>query len=349
MWFFLIFSKVFQFNFLPSKYFYDSRAILKSIVYTPQNVDSAFRFTASFFRKINIFNFTTLVEWAVSLTIIFSILIFIIIKNRAENIDFLKCVYIFCNIFLLGVYVFNVSKDIIQMMFFLAVYFIIVTRVIKKVKFKLLLCAGVFVYESLIFREYYILVAVFSIFIFAVLNYTVKSKKQIRVRSIFYITLMILIILLLFMMTANKLMPDGFNGILDARSDINRWREGSEDSVTMISDLLENDGNLFIWLINYVINAVRMMIPIELLFKGIKYVPFVIYQIFVLYYLFLALKNLKQNYSNEGLLSLSVFIAYLLTSFTFEPDFGSWVRHEAVTFPLFIIILNISRPVKKKL
>lgn len=348
MWFLLVFSKVFQFNFLPTKYFYDSRAILKYAVYTPKYVDDTYRLTASFFRKINIFGFTNLAEWAIALTIIFSIVVFFIIKNRAENIDLLKFICIFCNIFLLGVYVFNISKDIIQLLFFLLAYFVIVTRIIKNVKLKLILCAGVFVYESVIFRSYYILVTVFSIFMFFLLNYTAKSKKQIRARNIIFIFLAIMITVLTFMIISSQFMPDKYNEILDVRSSTNGFREGSLDAVTMISDVLENNGNLFIWMINYVINAVRMMIPVELLFKGIKYIPFVIYQMFVLYYLILALKNLKQNYSDEGVLSLSVFIAYLLTSFTFEPDFGSWVRHEAATFPIFINVLNISSYARNK-
>ena len=41
---------------------------------------------------------------------------------------------------------------------------------------------------------------------------------------------------------------------------------------------------------------------------------------------------------SEHLLALSVFTAYILGSFLFEPDFGSWVRHEAATFPVLHMI-----------
>ena len=34
------------------------------------------------------------------------------------------------------------------------------------------------------------------------------------------------------------------------------------------------------------------------------------------------------------MVALSCFIAYFLGSVVFEPDFGSWTRHEATTFPI---------------
>ena len=95
-------------------------------------------------------------------------------------------------------------------------------------------------------------------------------------------------------------------------------------------------------MIDYVINAFRMMIPIELLLKSPGYAPFFIYQIFILMYLFKALANIKAM-DKKVVVALSCFVAYFFGSVVFEPDFGSWVRHEATTFPVFQLLVYQNR------
>ena len=49
----------------------------------------------------------------------------------------------------------------------------------------------------------------------------------------------------------------------------------------------------------------------------------------------------KHGKIKTAIIALSVFTAYLLGSFIFEPDFGSFVRHEAATFPvLHLMVLD---------
>ena len=96
---------------------------------------------------------------------------------------------------------------------------------------------------------------------------------------------------------------------------------------------IEVNDNFGIFMFDYIINAVRMMIPVELLVKSPGYAPFFVYQIFILIYLFRTIRNLKQI-NNKMVVVLSCFGAYFFGSVVFEPDFGSWVRHEATTFPI---------------
>ena len=42
-------------------------------------------------------------------------------------------------------------------------------------------------------------------------------------------------------------------------------------------------------------------------------------------------------------ISLYIYFAFLLGSATFEPDFGSWIRHEAVLFPILLILMDINK------
>ena len=51
-------------------------------------------------------------------------------------------------------------------------------------------------------------------------------------------------------------------------------------ATSAIVDLIPVNGNLGLFMLIYVINAVRMMIPVELLTNGVFYVPFVLFQVF---------------------------------------------------------------------
>lgn len=72
------------------------------------------------------------------------------------------------------------------------------------------------------------------------------------------------------------------------------------------------------------------MFPIELLVKGIKYFPYVIFQIWVTKKLW-NWKNIKED-------KVILLYSFILISGVFEPDFGSFLRH---IVPYFIIIQNI--------
>ena len=94
-----------------------------------------------------------------------------------------------------------------------------------------------------------------------------------------------------------------------------------------------------------------MMFPIELLKGGIFYFPFLAFQVLLIYYMY---KNISKVHkiSNNNVIALSVFIAFFMGSVLFEPDFGSFARHEAAAFPLIILFaldnLSIIRQKEEK-
>ena len=80
-----------------------------------------------------------------------------------------------------------------------------------------------------------------------------------------------------------------------------------------------------------------MLFPIELLRLGLKYLPYVIYQVIISLFVVKTLITMKEN-TNTRNLALYIYLGFLCASALFEPDFGSWVRHEAVTFPILLIL-----------
>lgn len=86
-----------------------------------------------------------------------------------------------------------------------------------------------------------------------------------------------------------------YNSIIYARYGVNMYRENSLDSVTIINDLLGENKKFIIFIGNYIINFFRMLFPIELIFKGIKYIPFIIYQCYIIINILHSFKKIENR------------------------------------------------------
>lgn len=331
-----ILCKVFQFGVLPSKYFYDSSRILS--MSTGSNSMEAwgdsYEVVADLFKEINVLGYTSLQDWAYTLAFIFVFILFFMIL-RIEEPDKFQLLFIFCSIALLNIYIFNISKDIIQYGIFFLMYMIIINKRIPKL-LRVFLCFYIFWWESTFFRSYYILMGVLFIILYTIIKViqlkikVVNKKISIAIFIIIFATMYILIY------------SSQFISYEDYETLINiRYIATNVEAVSAINNWIDDRGSFTLYMVNYIINSIRMMFPIELLLNGFFYIPFVIYQIFILYYLVKTIKGLNRETEENIILSLSIFIAYLLVSFTFEPDFGSFVRHESATFPvLHLMVLN---------
>lgn len=330
-----IFCKFFQFTFLPGKYFWDSARMLS--MSTGSNTMNAwggsYEIVADLFRKINILNFNTLQDWAYFLAFIFTIII-IFMLSRFEKFDIFQSIFIICSIGLLNIYVFNISKDIVQYGIFCIMYIIIIQKRLPQF-LKVILCFIVFYWESSFFRSYYILMGAFFIILYLVFEFIKRKNKKINKFDILKILFIIFISVYLLLYVSKYLSPDDYNRVINVReSNLN------EMAVSQIENWVTPNGTLEIFMVNYIINAIRMMLPVELLLKGVFYAPFVFYQVFVLYYMIKFIKEINKKDSST-LIAFCAFCGFLLGSFVFEPDFGSFVRHESAAFPIFhLIALN---------
>lgn len=340
IWFLIIIAKIVQFLILPSKYFNDSNTIMRFMIYTPSYVDTGFRFTASFFRRINVLRLSSLQSWAMFITVPFGIVTYRLISKNTKYVDLRMFVFICSNIFLISVYVFNISKEILQYSIFLLIYIIIKNATHKHKYLFISMCSIVFVFESIVFRSYYIITAALSLSLFVIVD--LLNSKKVRIRSgVIALIAISVFILFLFMSVAKYIMPSEYVDVLNVRSTVNLYREGADDAVTLITDIINNNGNLLLWLLNYIITAVRLLLPLELLMKSVIYFPYVIFQILLTLYIIFSWKKIFSVRENNVKFNLAVcvFSAFFLTSVMFEPDFGSWVRHESTTLPITILFI----------
>lgn len=326
---------------LPAKYFYDNRRILGMAI-GDRNVKAwggTYVVAANFFKSINIFGFTTINQWSTFLGLVLTLLVFFMLLRLPEP-DMVQTIFFLACIGLLNIYVFNIGKDSIQFLFFLAVYVVLLMPI--DIPFmKIGIAAVILYFESKVFRSYYVLIAALVLAIYCILLFF-RGRHRIPPAAKIAITIATMYLLVCVMMVATSLvMPSEYQQIMGIRDYSLAGREDDVDSVTVIKNWVggDNSTNLPLFLLNYLINAVRMMIPFELAVKGVQYIPFFCFQVAVTVYLAHLFGKLDEIDDEKQFLATAIFLGYVLASVLFEPDFGSWVRHEAATFPVLHLLV----------
>ncbi|MCI9617516.1 MAG: hypothetical protein HFG31_05880 [Eubacterium sp.] len=338
-----ILGKLIQYYILPSKYFNDSGRMLLML-----NGDSSvgwwsgYEETIEFFKPFNIFGFTSIFQWGALLGIIFTT-IMVVLVSRVKEMSMSECVYTLMATGLMNIYVFNLAKEPIQMLYFVCIMLIIMLP-IKNTFIKILGCCGIYYWESNTFRSYYIMMAAMVIVLYFIF-FWLRRRKRITKFKILLAIVVSFAAMLAFVYASQFVAPDDYEDVLRVRD-----KYANEAATSAIQNPIEVDGNFGIFAFDYILAAIRMMIPIEMVLKSPVYSPFFVYQIFILVYWIRAMKNIKRL-NPQLMLALACFTAYLFGSFVFEPDFGSWVRHEAAAFPIFYLMAyeDIGLPKKERI
>lgn len=336
-----ILAKIIYMYFLPSKYFFDSWRMIDMLVNGEKSTIawSGYQQAVDFHKAINIFHFNTINQFSTFYGLIMTIVIMFIV-SKAKEMDFMDSLFTLMATGVLNIYVFCINKEMIQILYFILIY-IIITSPIKNTMLKLIGCVAVYYWESTSFRSYYIIMAAMSVLLYFVFTWL---KRRNKVTKLMIVTTVIICFvgIFAFFYASSFVAHDDYIEALNVRDSSTSTIREQGGAASAIYNPIEVNGNLGVFMIDYVINAFRMMIPIELLLKSPGYAPFFIYQIFILMYLFKALANIKAM-DKKVVVALSCFVAYFFGSVVFEPDFGSWVRHEATTFPVFQLLVYQNR------
>lgn len=326
--------KAVMYDALPRKYFFDSNHII-DIMKGSKLTDPSYSYVANIFNKINIFGFYNVRPWGYLVSTIFTcILIKILSKN--EKISKQQFIFLIACTALLNIYVFGITKDIVQFVYFLIVYLIISSKKIDN-KWKVILSSVVLLYEALNFRIYYAIMMMIMDTIYVVYGKAVEGKIVSK-KSALKIVAVIIIAFFVEVFVVQMLSTRNYNSIIKARSSVNVNRDESMNAVTIIKDPLGNNNNFALFIGNYCINFVRLIFPIELLLKGLNYIPFIIFQIYIGFNIILLAKNLNRH----NIIFFACALSYIMVSVIFEPDFGSWIRHESALMLIWMEIIKIN-------
>lgn len=283
------------------------------------------------YRMINFFNLDNYVHFEIYISIIFNILLFFLIfSGRKKYLSFFDFIFIIVSIAVLNLFDFTLAKEPIQMLFFYLMYFVLEIKYESKHK-KIFYISLILLLASFTFRIYYLLILAYTLITYFFFDKFLKNKKVIKKKYILAFVLSIGMIYFIILTVLKNFSYDNYLELL-------RVRTREADAVTQIDNIFDSS-NLILFSVNYILMFVRMLFPIELVTLGPKYIMYILYQIMITIYVFKNILNLKKNRDSINI-AIYLFVGFLFGSATFEPDFGSWIRHEAVLFPIFYFIIK---------
>ena len=155
----------------------------------------------------------------------------------------------------------------------MAVYLVLLMP-IESSTMKIAFAAVILYFESKVFRSYYVLIAALVLAIYCILTVFRKNHRFPPAVKIIITTVTMYLLVCMMMVVASVAMHDEYEQIMGIRDYSLSGREDDVDSVTIIKNWVggDNSSSLPLFLLNYLINAFRMMIPFELAVKGIQYI-----------------------------------------------------------------------------
>lgn len=300
--------------------------------------------TISFFQMLDL-GFTSYPMWEVYLTIVYNILIFFCVKNFYERNPFAgwkeNC-FIYLNVAILNIFCLNLAKEPYQMVFFFLMALAI--SIPRNYRMKSMALIAVLVLTVLYSRKYFGLVLMY----FLILNYLVgklfgerqgeaedlmPASKTKLYGKLLLLTVLFGVLHYIFMSYLMVDNVDAYNEMVAANS------RDKTPAASEITPFFPNS-NPALLAVDYFLKVLRLMFPIELLIKlKVTYLFLLVYQWLLLGFLVRTFKNRDKVQNPTRTIAMYLYIAFLLCSAAFEPDFGSWVRHQGVAFPVILLII----------
>lgn len=289
------------------------------------------RNTAWLFQHLNFLGLTSYTEFEVGITILWNLLLIVMLLKCVEYYNDLRSLFLVVSILALNIWDFNLAKEPVQILFFVGLFFVLISdRLTMKgmwtgcILFLLLAVAT--------FRSYYMLMLLWSVF--AGVSYKIIFSEKVTIKRIFVLVFCIAIAYLFLLLLMNQLSPSTYKELLRVRT---RTSTATTDIQAVFSS-----GNLLLFSVNYILTVLRLLFPAELLKFGVKYAIYVGVQLVLSFVYLKALWEFKRLETHERI-AFFLFSGFLLMSAVFEPDFGSWIRHEMTAFPLLLVVSGITK------
>ncbi|MFI3326635.1 MAG: hypothetical protein R3Y35_10765 [Clostridia bacterium] len=283
-------------------------------------------------------------SFEVAITIIYGLILFILFTQIKKEISILEFVFVCLAIMVLNVYCFSLAKETFQMIYFYLLFLVLYTDKIPE-KRKFLSALAVILLSTFTFRTYYFLIIVFTLVAFFLVEYAIKKKPDNPMFNVLVVFLGLVGLYSLIMFTLKFTMPTLYlrmtSSLLWASTATSSSNTYTENWIATSSyDTLDV-------ILEYAIYVLRLLFPFELVRLGLKYFPYIVYQLCMTGFVIRTLKSYVTNTKAQNV-ALLFMIGFIFTSATFESDFGSWIRHGVVTLPLLLILIGMVKPKESK-
>ncbi|MDO4493773.1 MAG: hypothetical protein Q4C53_07820 [Clostridia bacterium] len=332
----MVLVTAFKYTVFPPNAFFDANVILSRAASGDlTKMDASYAFAIRAFRPlVTATGIVSLVTWNWILLIPgAAIALFLLYKARPQSLAALFVALCFAG--LLPFYVFMPGKDFLQYLMFFPVALVLLY--VKKEWQKALFAAVLVIPCALLFRSYYILMIglIAAFYVFALVY---RNRLTVGSRSVCILATMLLVMLGFY--AVKLIAPGQAQRLFTVRTVTNAGlgRDALSDKVIM--DLLPLETSVPGFLGNYLMASVRIAFPFELL-KDPFDLPFVLFQCAATIHFIRELIRSRRVQARTAV--YAVALAFLFMSFIFEPDFGSWFRHEAAAFPILWLALGMDK------
>lgn len=313
---------------LPEKFFSDGYAIGALIDSATSLIAfDSFNTTALVYRKIGFISNTNLLLEGIIVFVVSFVASFKSIKLLRLNNIYLF-IFFFGWVILMSIYLGQLSKEFLAILVFS--FLLTLSQLNHRLFMPLLIL--IFLIVSYYFRIYYVIIL--GLIILFYIADTFESQKF----RILFIAFGILTLFLL----AN------FKGIYltEARTTVNIYRLGSLNAQSIISNPLQNS-SIFTDLFNAIYAFLNLLLPVSLILKfQIRYLIFILWELINII-LFLKIvkytKYMKLHVRERKQVKFSIYliVAFTMTQALFEPDYGSFLKHQLDLLPVFLYIVAI--------
>lgn len=290
------------------------------------------------FQIFRFFGLSTFYDYEILISILWNLILILIILKLKPRVTIYEFLFLAMAIAVLNIWDFCLSKEPLQMVFFVIIFMILSSKKIKdKSKFSLSLL--VILFSCFVYRNYYIAMIAFAIANYVFIDKMIIKKSKVSYKDILLLLLLYGVLFALIVSVSQVLAPDIYEQLT--------YLNTSETAARTDMSGIFNSSNLILSSLDYIILIIRMLLPVELIRFGPKYWLYIIYQFLITAFFIRTVLKIKTN-SKTVNYAIYLFLGYLLVSALFEPDFGSWVRHEATTLPLLVIAMGLLKEGEKE-
>lgn len=283
---------------------------------------------AYLFHLIDFFHLQTYEAWEIYTSILSNAIVLVFMLKLKRKIRIYQWVIVAATIAVLNIFSFCLAKDPIQMLYFMAIALILLTD--WGYVQKSLAIYGCLYISMVTFRTYYALILVFIMAAQVVLEGLKRLEGGLS-RFLLFVGCMTLFGGI-FLAIVYNVLPENYQDIYAARV----LTRSIETANSGMKNWIDTE-SVFTFTLNWIVVVLRLWFPLELMPMGPKYWVYVVYQLMMTLLMFRTLAHLRENKQSVNL-ALCVYLGFSLGSGLFEPDYGSWIRHEAVCFAVIFIM-----------
>lgn len=312
---------------------------IKSFNAVAQVESAAGQNTMALAEVCNVFGLTTYYEWEFFITIIFNLLLYrgIVSFYKTHSVSNIEVLFIYLNIIILNIFSFCLSKEILQMIFWFIIMLSFKGQTSKK-KCIIRVCCAI-ILTILFTRKYYGLVLGYFMLVYIWQNIFLSNAKMSNFKIIVSSFFMLSIMAGVYYIMSSYLAIEAEESYEELERVMSKDR-GTRAGIASVIKPIFGGGSVAINTLEYFFKIIRLMFPLELLLQfKVSYLITIFFQGFIFFIMLNVFKK-RKNCTLEMTIATALYIGFWLTSATFEPDFGSWIRHQSVVFPVILYMLG---------